>query len=206
MFLSRIRINHKRRSTIKFMSSLQVMHATVESCFERSDTTRKLWRLDYFKGDPYILILSENKPDFTSLVAQYGYDGDCGESKDYQKVLDILAEGQQYRFRFCGNPVHSVAMQNSRGRGKVLPHVTVAQQEDWLRQKSDKAGFSLGAFSVIMRDVKKFSRQGKTVTLSTAVFEGVLKVTDAKLFREALISGIGRAKSYGCGLLTLARV
>ena len=188
------------------MSSLQVMHATIEACFERSDTTRKLWRLDYFKGDPYILLLSENKPDFTSLVEQYGYDGDCGESKDYQKVLDMLADGQQYRFRFCGNPVHSVTMQNSKGRGKVLPHVTVAQQEEWLRQKSDKAGFSLGNFAVVMRDIKKFSRNGKTVTINLAVFEGMLKITDANLFREALVLGIGRAKSYGCGLLTLARL
>lgn len=37
-------------------------------------------------------------------------------------------------------------------------------------------------------------------------FEGVLTITEAELFRKALIDGIGRAKAYGCGLMTLARI
>ena len=118
----------------------------------------------------------------------------------------MLSDGQQYRFRFCGNPVHSVVTKNRSGRGKVLPHITIAQQEDWLREKSVKAGFTLGEFAVVMRDIKKFSRQGKTVTLSMAVFEGILKITNATEFKAAMVAGIGRAKSYGCGLLTLARL
>lgn len=205
MYLSRVRINQNYRNAVKFLSSLQVMHATIEGCFEPEDKSRKLWRIDYLGSQPYILIVSKHKPDFKSLIEQYGYEGDTGESKDYQSVLDILDVGQKYRFRFCGNPVHSVCNNGSKGRGKVLPHITVAQQEDWLRGKSIKAGFTMEDFSLITRDIKRFSRRGKKVTLYTAVFEGILKITDVQLFREALILGIGRAKAYGCGLLTLAR-
>ncbi|MFI6713611.1 type I-E CRISPR-associated protein Cas6/Cse3/CasE [Nonomuraea sp. NPDC050478] len=42
------------------------------------------------------------------------------------------------------------------------------------------------------------------VVLSTATFEGKLRVTDTAAFTERLLGGIGPAKSYGCGLLTLA--
>ena len=53
----------------------------------------------------------------------------------------------------------------------------------------------------------QFSKQnGRIVTIRAVVFEGILKVTDAELFRSALASGIGPAKAYGCGLLTLAPV
>lgn len=60
-------------------------------------------------------------------------------------------------------------------------------------------------FRVVDREVRRFRRQEGTVTLGTAVFEGQLRVADVKRLREALMSGIGRAKAYGCGLMTLAR-
>ena len=40
----------------------------------------------------------------------------------------------------------------------------------------------------------------------SVVFEGVLTVTDADAFRNALVNGIGREKAYGMGLLTIAGV
>ncbi|MFC7217724.1 type I-E CRISPR-associated protein Cas6/Cse3/CasE [Streptomyces polyrhachis] len=42
------------------------------------------------------------------------------------------------------------------------------------------------------------------VSLVAVTFDGRLEVTDAELLRRALIQGIGKAKAYGCGLLTLA--
>jgi CRISPR system Cascade subunit CasE len=41
------------------------------------------------------------------------------------------------------------------------------------------------------------------VTIGTTVFEGLLRVTDADTFKFALINGIGRAKAYGCGFITI---
>jgi CRISPR system Cascade subunit CasE len=43
------------------------------------------------------------------------------------------------------------------------------------------------------------------VTLRTATFEGILTISDLERFRRTLLSGIGRAKAYGCGLLTIVR-
>ena len=194
------------RSSIKLLASLQVMHAAVESCFQKEDSTRKLWRLDYLYNQPYILILSQQKPNFSSFVEQFGYKDDVGESRDYQKIFESLKNGQKYRFRFCGNPVHSIKEKGDAGRGRVVPHVTVAQQEEWFCKKSEAAGFSATQFSIIQRTIRKFNRKGKLVTLHIAVYEGILQINDVEIFRKAIISGVGRAKSYGCGLLTLARV
>lgn len=58
---------------------------------------------------------------------------------------------------------------------------------------------------VVVRDSQTvdFIRQGSTVTLTSAVYDGVLAVDDPALLRVALLDGIGRAKGYGFGLLTL---
>jgi CRISPR system Cascade subunit CasE len=42
------------------------------------------------------------------------------------------------------------------------------------------------------------------VSLVTVTFDGRLEVTEPQLLRRALTHGIGKAKAYGCGLLTLA--
>lgn len=205
MYLSRVKINTSIRNTIKFLSSPQVIHAAVEASFTDSDETRKLWRIDYYRGHPYMLLLSQNKPDFASFIKQFGYPDMPGEVRDYQKVLDILQTGQQYRFRLCANPVYSIKQTDGQ-RGKVVPHITITQQEAWLQDKSERAGFTLNEVAVIQRGIKKFTRQHKYVTLSTATYEGVLKIKDAEVFKAKIIQGIGRAKSYGCGLLTLAKL
>jgi len=54
------------------------------------------------------------------------------------------------------------------------------------------------------RRTLRFDRQARTVTLATATFEGHLTVEAPEALRAALIGGIGPAKGYGCGLLTLA--
>ncbi|MFE9679459.1 type I-E CRISPR-associated protein Cas6/Cse3/CasE [Streptomyces sp. NPDC006259] len=48
------------------------------------------------------------------------------------------------------------------------------------------------------------NRRGKPVTLVTVTFDGRLEVTDPDALRRTLSHGIGRAKAYGCGLITLA--
>ncbi|WEV73650.1 type I-E CRISPR-associated protein Cas6/Cse3/CasE [Bifidobacterium sp. ESL0798] len=44
------------------------------------------------------------------------------------------------------------------------------------------------------------------MTISTALFDGLLEVADAEKFRHALCFGVGRAKGFGCGLLTVAPI
>jgi len=91
--------------------------------------------------------------------------------------------------------------------------VTAAQQEAWFRERVEKVGIDIGTESTTtMRLVERrrvqFRRgeagNGSRVSLSTATFEGSLSVTDPDLLRSAMVDGIGRARAYGCGLLTLA--
>ncbi|SFC18797.1 type I-E CRISPR-associated protein Cas6/Cse3/CasE [Streptomyces aidingensis] len=50
------------------------------------------------------------------------------------------------------------------------------------------------------------SRPAKPVTVVTVTFDGRLEITDPDAMRRTLTQGIGRARAYGCGLLTLAPI
>jgi CRISPR system Cascade subunit CasE len=212
MHLSRIEINRRKRETVRAMASPQILHAAIEACFPAADNTgRNLWRIDSWNDSLYLLLQSERKPDFTHIVEQFGWPGQTWETKEYDGFLSRLQSSQIWKFRLRANPVHSVSVAKG-ARGKVIAYEAIDRQKKWLLDRMLKYGFEPEQtfegdliFDVVQKEIKKFQRQGKTVTFEAAVFEGILRIVDAELLVNAMKKGIGREKAYGCGLLTLAR-
>lgn len=127
-------------------------------------------------------------------------------------------------------PTPAQAERAARGerRSHRIGHRTAAQQLAWFLGHTERWGFLVpesrtdlpipglsnrsegGApareVRITARDRRSFAKgsRGAPVVLHTATFEGRLQVTDARLLTERLLGGIGPAKAYGCGLLTLA--
>ena len=211
MHLTRFEINPQRRDARAILASPQRMHAAVLAGFpEAREEGRVLWRLDEGRHDVVLYLVSPDKPDLTHLVESIGRPTYGWQTRDYGPFLDRLAPGERWAFRLMANPVHNTRPDGG-GRGKRVGHVTVAQQTAWLLRQAARHGFVIptGAreeadVAVWARRTLRFDRRGQTVVLSTAVFEGILQVEDAEMLRAALVDGIGPAKGYGCGLLTLA--
>ena len=196
MHISQIKIDDTLNSAKRAVSSPQIMHAIIEKCFETSE--RKLWRLDVEK----LLIVSSDFPSNPDAAQQLGKE--MFVTKDYQPFLSSIKAGKIYRFRLTANPVHNVPTEYGK-RGKVFAHVTLEQQMDWLRSKADKLGFALKEFNISTSEFVKFRKNSRDVTLKLATYDGFLTVKDSDLLIEAMVSGIGRAKAYGAGLLTLTQ-
>ncbi len=84
---------------------------------------------------------------------------------------------------------------------------------EWLQRKGELNGFQVTRVDSrpdpLLGDMQtgsKTTEDGSKMTLShkAIVYEGLLKVTDIDLLRQALRQGIGPAKAYGFGLLSLA--
>lgn len=95
-------------------------------------------------------------------------------------------------------------------RGKRTGIIRAEEQQEWLFHQARRAGFHMPINRLELPEVlvrhsvrEKFRRKGSTVTLTSATYDGVLVVDDPDLLRRSLIEGIGRAKGYGFGLLTL---
>lgn len=127
------------------------------------------------------------------------------------------------------NPEKPTSAQGRRAVEGTLPrstrvgHRTARAQLDWFltRACNGSWGFEvpdvgLGPEWGPQYDVRIAGRERKVfrrrssgggkgqVTLQIVTYEGRLLVADAAKLREVLVSGIGPAKAYGCGLLTLA--
>ena len=223
MYLTRMRLNTARRGAVRLLGSPQSMHAAVMHGFpvEESaprDGARTLWRLDRAeRHDALLYVLSVTEPDLTHLVEQAGWPTKPGgwETRPYSPLLDRLATGQKWAFRLKANPVRTARGpgQGHGERSRIVKEVTAAQQTAWLLRKAEDSGFSIpsgatGEPNLVLREREhlRFRREGsnRPVSLSVATFEGVLEVKDPGMMRRAMTAGIGRAKAYGCGLLTLA--
>lgn len=231
MYFSRVRLNPTRPHTRRLLTSPQALHATVMGSHppEGDSLTgegRVLWRLDRLsRHDLQLYVVSPVRPDFTGMLEQAGWPTDpTWDSADYDKFLARLTTGQHWRFRLTANPIRSLKKphEDDRSRGHVTPHVTAQQQQDWLMSRSDGWGFAipdntLGAHetTVSERHTARFGRNSAKlgghnrqdrVAISRVTYEGILEVKKADALRYALVSGMGRAKAYGCGLMTLARL
>ncbi|KAB8287923.1 type I-E CRISPR-associated protein Cas6/Cse3/CasE [Bifidobacterium avesanii] len=227
MFISRVPLNMARIGARQLVGSPYRMHAAVESAFppgsvRDGDDGRILWRLDTLTQDHtvWLYVVSPEAPDFAHIIEQAGWPTHMEwESKDYSPLLSRIAVGQRWQFRLRANPARKALADKGRRPkangegvvGKIQGHVTAAQQRDWLVSRAAAHGFAIipddgGDPSVVVsqRHQERFGREGKTITLTTAVFDGQLEVTDADLFRRTLCHGLGRAKGFGCGLMTVA--
>ena len=206
MYLSRIQLNPENRHTMVALANPQKIHGAVETAFP-GEKKRRLWRIDVLNSQPYLLVCSEDQPDFTNLAEQYGYPDMPWEIRKYDSFLERISAGSEWQFRLTANPV-AAKKQSGISRGKKMAHVTADQQEAWLLERAELHGFSLhpGAYQVTNSIWYQFAKNGvgNRVTLHAVTFEGRLQVTDPYAFRQTLIQGLGHGKAYGMGMLTIA--
>jgi CRISPR system Cascade subunit CasE len=209
MILSRVELDTHRSDTLRALARPNILHGAVEAAYPgKRDDRRVLWRVDTLANRTYLLMLAPEKADPQQLLSQFAPDGATGDLANYAALLGRMQVGQRWSFRLRANPVHSVS-QADGARSKVYAHVTPAHQELWLRERAPANGFALepDGFHVVGDEWLRFDKaRGRTVALRAVTYEGLLLVTDAELLRQAIAQGIGRAKAYGCGLLTLAAI
>jgi CRISPR system Cascade subunit CasE len=208
--MTRMKLDITRRSTMKALSSPNLFHGAVESAFA-GERKRNLWRIDRLGENYYLLLVSPDRPDLSTAAEQFG-GSDPDEKwlvKDYSQFLEKIKAGQTWRFKLTSNPTIScVNSRDKTSRGQIHAHITTEYQSEWLIRQAQKHGFSLNPDEFLVTGSKwlHFIKSGKNhVTLLEVTFEGLLKVTDADLFRQSLCKGIGRGKAYGMGLLTVVR-
>lgn len=193
---------------------------------------RVLWRVDGdTPAETLLYIVSPTRPDLTGLVEQAGWpaaDEPGWTSFAYEQFLTALAADDTWGFRLTANPVHNVRHQHSKEGDptKRAAHRTPRHQMRWLLDRQERAGFEIvrkpvenqltergDEHELIVRDQRalqfrkapaKTSRDD--VRFTRVTFDGRLRVTDPDAFRLTLTHGLGKAKAYGCGLMTLAPV
>ena len=93
MYLSRVELDPTRRSTMAALAAPQKLHGAVESAFT-GERRRRLWRLDRLGERLYLLLLSEDVPELSGVVEQFG-TGAAAETRSYDPLFAAGGAGQQ---------------------------------------------------------------------------------------------------------------
>lgn len=219
MYLTRFHLDPRTRPGARALEDAQRMHSIVAAATEAGSSAdtggpRTLWRID--RDDPrapLLWVLSPVRPDLDEFAADAGrvVGGVVYDSRAYSPLLERLKLGQVYAFRLAANAARSGKKSTESMASKRFGHVTSSQQLAWLETRAVAHGFTLrtsmsgeGDVAVVGRRRLVFSRRGERVTIALSEFLGHLEVSDVDRFRRSLVTGIGHARAYGCGLLTLA--
>lgn len=230
-YLSSIPINPLRKEGQRLLSNRQRMHAALLGGMAVQPVKERiLWRLETAEHSSRVLILTRSRPNWDHIVERAGWPGaDGGDPKvaDYSPLLRMVVRGRRFAFRATLNTVSSSHNPKSASatqekhltapstRAVHVGERTASNQISWFLKRAadehDQWGFTVGrsespTVQIIERSHERFTRRRgePPVSLNLATFEGELQVTDPDLMTRSLLEGIGKAKAYGCGLITLA--
>jgi CRISPR system Cascade subunit CasE len=222
MYLSQLTLNPRSRQVRSELARAYELHRTVMSGFITSFADeRVLYRLEQSARDgiPRLLVQSRFAPDWSRLQAQPGYLLVLPDGNPQVREFDPrFSPGQHLVFRLLANPTRSIktdgvhAAQDESGRrlrGKRLYISDPAEQAAWLAGKSAGGGFHICALRINNRGEQHVAVPDEHDHIQPArhwavCFDGELEVTHPDIFRQILENGIGSAKGFGYGLLTVA--
>lgn len=131
-------------------------------------------------------------------------EGGFGEIHSKVIPVDFL-DHARYRFKIIVNPTR-----RDRASHKLLPVKGRDAVAAWFAERGPISwGFRVATeqLQVDRIDVLRFKDKARRdVTLAQAHIQGHLEVTDRDCFRHSFANGIGRGRSFGCGLLQIAPI
>lgn len=222
-YLSRIYLNPLRRQTQAFLGNPEKMHAAVLNGIPTQPVTERiLWRVE---PDPShraeLLVLSQTRPSWEALIEQAGWpnaDQPQARTADLQPLLDTIHLGRSFRLRVRVNPVvcTKAPPPSDPGRTRTRGHPVPVKSQDqplWILDRLPGWGYQPTANSIgqpelvqLERASIRFTRRPATppVTLAAATFDARVTIADPAAATQSIMKGVGRARAYGFGLITLA--
>jgi CRISPR system Cascade subunit CasE len=203
MYLTRLTLDPSSAQARRDLGDAYEMHRTLVRAFvdnAQDQPARFLWRLEVDSNSwdsPILLVQSEGAANWSVLERLPGYLQRPAESKNL--ALDRLIQtDRRYRFRLLANPTVS-------REGKRYGLLKENEQNAWIERQGERHGFAVQSYLVSAKDFLNSRGKGKTaICIQRVRFDGLLEVRQADAFKQALADGIGPAKAFGCGLLSVA--
>jgi CRISPR system Cascade subunit CasE len=210
MYLSKLILNERDRKVRADLSNAHDLHRTIMQAFpdEQREKPRADWNV-LFRQEPdtnIILVQStaQEKPDWSQLPNGYllNHDSMDRDSKPFKLQANQLQPNQIFQFRLKAN-----ASKRNKETGKVMGLFYEPDQIAWLERQAERCGFMLQGVNVIPTPniFGKKTKESSPIKIFTVLYQGILQVKEPELVFETICQGVGRGRSYGCGLLSIAK-
>lgn len=162
-------------------------------------TAGVLFRVEETRTGVQVLVQTDAEPEPSRLPSAYGQTA----VRRLDPLLDTLDKGSIVRYRIAANASKRLG-RNSEHPGKVVALRGSAAEQWWADRAADH-GLAIRSLTAV-RGTDAIGRRenGQPIRHAITRFDGLAVVTDPDTVRAAVHYGIGRGKSYGCGLLSLA--
>jgi CRISPR system Cascade subunit CasE len=199
--LTRLQLDPRHRDVRRDLADIHRLHRRIMSLLADGlgDNPRQaggaLWRLEP-NTTPLLLVQTAEPPAIDRLPAGYA----DAQSRDLGSVLSAIRPGLRLRYRVTVNPVQQ---NGNTGRRTAVPRAALPE---WWAKRTARIGLDDIAPAAFTSEPTRHGTTpaGNRLTIAAARIDGTATVTDPELLRQALIDGVGRGRSYGCGLLTIA--
>jgi CRISPR system Cascade subunit CasE len=207
MYLSKLILNERDRKVRADLGNAHNMHRSIMQAFpdEQREKSRADWNI-LFRQEPdsnVILVQSdaEVEPDWSQLPQ--GYLVRAADVKPFNLQANHIKSRQTFQFRLKANP-----SKRDHQTRKIIGLYKQIDQLAWLEKQASQHGFVLhGVDTILTPNIFGLKNKGSSpIKIQSVLFQGILQVSDPILFIEAIHAGIGRGRSYGCGLLSIAKV
>jgi len=166
----------------------------------------------------FLLVQSNTEPDWACLPKGYTIENEKDKGfiiKNIEALLLKITMNTVFRFKLRANPTQKKFNEENK-KGMRIPLVNEQDQLEWLKRKGTLHGFRILSLNQNIPNAgvrEQITYQGKkregdkihVLTFYSIVFEGLLGVVDEEKFILTLKKGIGSGKSFGFGLITLAK-
>jgi len=207
MYLSLLEIDAGSHIARSWVANPYRVHQRLRLAFPDTEPGRMLFRIEDEWPRPRILVQTETEAVWPAAFVDFGVLAAPARQKRLELALTV---GQVLRFRLLANPTKrlSCGRPGEKVDGPRVGLFREADQRAWLERKAVAAGFVPLSFearspgtSVSRRNPAKDRARQSHLAVR---FDGRLRVRDPGALCEAVRCGIGSAKAYGFGLLSLA--
>jgi len=158
-----------------------------------------LFRVERRRDGTRLLVQSQLEPNTGRLPPGYGQ----AEVRKLGPFLEALTAGAAVHYRLTANPSKRAGRTAGQKAGKIVP-LRGADADAWWAARAPRCGLALRTLTGTPLDDVTGDRDGRRIRHALTRFDGLATVTDPDALRHAVLHGIGRARSYGAGLLSLA--
>lgn len=202
MFLSKLALNPRLNQVRRDLANPYEMHRTLAWAIRNADgDERLLWRLEPgHPNAPILLVQTRALPRWDQLLERHADYAEPNEPLPMDAFLTrALQSGVRLRFRLRANA-------SVKRLGKRHALNTNEEKTAWMTRQATANGFDLLDVTVVTDERVQARKAEALVTLDATLFDGYLRVVEPERARRALENGIGHAKGFGLGLLSIATV
>lgn len=187
------------------IQGLYSLHKLIYSQFENIRTAEEelsgskqsgfVWRNIDTKSQDYKLLVYSDRPISPTPDVEI----------KTRSMDDSFLQHKHYKFEVTVNPTKKVREvgETIKKNGSYRALTKEADIKAWLENRTEQWGFDFMFVQVGVVKTHHIHEHGKKLKLVTAEVSGVLTVTDPEKFKNSVINGIGRGRTFGCGLIQI---